>query len=66
MMNNQLQEFARSELKIGLSQCTDRQQLLFKQMYSHDNLSTTIDDVVDKLPVEKLDWAMQQVEQTMK
>jgi hypothetical protein len=34
-------------------------------MYSNDNLEMDINDVVDKMDEEKLDWAMQQVERTL-
>ena len=64
-MNEQLQEFAKSELKAGLSQCNEAQQHLFKRMYSHKNLGAPINDVVDNMPAEKLDRAMQQVQRTL-
>ena len=64
-MNNQLQNYARKILKENLAKCTDRQQLLFKQMYSHSNLGASINDAIDLMPEEKLDWAMQQVERTL-
>ena len=59
----------------------DRNRDLFKKMYAHTDLSRTrgecqkgtckcldrdINDVVDTMPEEKLDWAMQQVQQTIK
>jgi len=64
-MNNQLQDFARQQLKDGLAQCTEAQQMLFKRMYSHKNLEASINDVVDAMPEDKLDWAMQQVERSL-
>lgn len=64
-MNSKLQTYAREELKEGLNQCTEAQQLLFKRLYSHDNLDLSIDEVVDKMPDDKLNWAMQQVERTL-
>lgn len=64
-MNDQLQAFARSELKEGLSQCTDAQQLMFKRMYSHKNLDADINDIVDSLPEENLDISMNQVRRTL-
>jgi len=64
-MNNKLQDFARDDLKEGLAQCTEEEQHFFKRMYSPDDLELPIDDVVDSLPDEKLDWAMQQVERTL-
>jgi len=64
-MNDQIQEFARQALKDGLAQCTEGQQNLFKQMYSFDDRSCPIDTVVDRMPPEKLDWAMRQVQSTL-
>lgn len=64
-MNDQLQEFARNELKKGLAQCTEGQQLIFKRMYANRNLDTPINEVVDNMDAKKLDWAMQQVESTL-
>jgi hypothetical protein len=66
VMNQQLQTFARETLKKGLAQCSDAQQLIFKRMYSHKNLEKPISEVVDAMPAERLDWAMQQVESTIK
>ena len=65
-MNNQMQEFAKKTLKEGLAQLPDDWQMMFKRMYSHDNLDTPISDVVDNMPDDKLDWAMRQVENTLK
>lgn len=61
-MNNQLQEFARQNLKDGLSRLPESWQTMFKRMYSHENLDADINDVVDSVPEDKLDWAMQQVQ----
>lgn len=64
-MNDKLQNFAREQLKDMLSQCTKAQQMLFKRMYSHKDLMLDINTVVDNMPEEKLDWAMQQCERTL-
>jgi len=64
-MNEQLQNYAREQLKQGLSQCTEGQQRLFKQMYAFKTMDLPINDCVDSMPIEKLDWAMQQVEATL-
>ena len=64
-MNNTLQEFAKNQLKNGLLKCSEKQQLLFKRMYSHNNLDKSIDEVINDMPEDKLDWAMQQVEKTL-
>ena len=64
-MNQQLENYAREELKTSLESCNKKQQLMFKRMYSHSNLELPINEVVDNMPSEKLDWAMQQVERTL-
>lgn len=64
-MNQRLQKYARDEIKKGLSQCTADEQLLFKRMYSHKNLDLDLNAIVDRMPEEKLDWAMQQVDYTL-
>ena len=72
-MNEQLEKFARDSLKTDLATCTEGQQMLFKRMYSpaHRGKSLnqvtddmTINQVVEAMPIEKLDWAMQQVQRT--
>ncbi len=64
-MNNQLQQFARETLKKGLAECTEGEQRIFKRMYSYKNLELPIDEVVDGIDEEKLDWAMKQVQATL-
>ncbi len=34
-------------------------------MYSHKNPDRPIDEVVDKMPAERLDWAMTQVQNSI-
>ena len=65
-MNKQLQKFAREQLKLGLSKCSEKEQIVFKRMYAHDKMGMEINDVVDKMDESRLDWAMQQVESTLK
>lgn len=65
-MNDQLQKFARDTILTGLRQCPDGWQMLFKRMYSRGgDLDASIDSVVARMPAEKLDWAMQQVENSL-
>lgn len=64
-MNGQLENYARQTLKEGLANCTQEQQLLFKRMYSFKDLDCPINNVVDLVSEEQLDWAMQQVERTL-
>ena len=46
-------------------QCTPSQQLIFRRMYSHKNLDMPIDQIVENMPKEKKDWAIQQCENTV-
>lgn len=66
MENDSIIEFARDSIKQGLAQLEEKHHTLFKRMYSHDDLSRDIYDVVDAIPVEKLDNALSQVERTLK
>lgn len=65
-MNLELQSYARTYLIENLKKCTDEQVLRFKRMYSEKDLTAHINDVVNKMAEEKLDWAMQQIERTLK
>lgn len=53
-------------MKQGLAQLPEDWQTMFKRMYSHGHLDADINDVVDSMPDDKLDWAMQQVEESLK
>ncbi len=64
-MNNQLQEFAREILIEGLLKLPEANQMIFKRMYSHKDLTLPIEEVVAAMPDERLDWAMQQVQRSL-
>ena len=72
-MNKQLQDFARAELKTGLAELPEENRRTFKRMYARDNgkrsvadaVAMQINDVVDLMPPEQLDWAMQQVKASL-
>ena len=68
--NKTIIAFARSEIKSGLAKCTEGQQGFFKRIYTAgtgwkniDEMS--INDVVDRMPSNKLDSALDQVERTV-
>lgn len=64
-MNETLKNIAKKILKDLLSQCTDGQQLMFKRMYCHKNLDLPINEAVDQMSDDKIDWAITQVERTV-
>jgi len=78
-MNNELQQFARQQLKDGLNKLPTDYHRIFKLMYGRGGytpgtITRTVEEaealpiylVVDEIPADKLDWAMQQVSNTLK
>lgn len=73
-MNTQLQNFARATLKDWLAKLPESNHDVFKLMYARNGGKRSVEDakampineVVDEMPADKLDWAMQQVERTLK
>jgi len=64
-MREKLQKYCQTEILNGLRHCNEKQQLMFKKMYSHDNLELSIDDVVKKMLPDQLETAMEQVDRTL-
>lgn len=64
-MNQTLAKEGKRILKNLLSQCTEGQKLMFKRMYSHNNLELSIYEVVDIMDDDKIDCAITQCEKTV-
>jgi len=64
-MNQTLAESGRNILKELLSKCNDKHHNLFKRMYAHKTPDLPINDVVDKMDDDKIDWAITQCENTL-
>lgn len=71
-MNDRVEQFARGALKDGLAELTVENQNMFRRMYGKQlpdgkgvDFEVPIDTVVDEMPSAKLDWAMEQVENTL-
>lgn len=64
-MNKKLEAFARETLIKDLRNVTNEQFILFKRMYSFDDLTRNIEETVNNMPCDKLGWAMEQVERTL-
>lgn len=65
-MNANLSLQTRTAILEFLNQCTEKQQLLFRRMYSHKNLDAELSVIVLlDMPDEKLDHAFTQVERTV-
>ncbi len=64
-MNETLKTAAKDILKNLLSQCTEPQQFMFKRMYCHKNLDLPINEAVDQMPEDKINWAITQCEKTV-
>lgn len=64
-MNQMLQDFARNYLKDGLAKLSEENRRIFRLMYANATPDAPIELVVSRMPVEKLDWAMEQVRRTL-
>ena len=64
-MNEQLESYARQKLKDGMAKLPEEMHKMFKLMYSHKNLDAEINEVIDSMPVDKLDHAMMQVTRSL-
>lgn len=73
-MNNTLKTYAKSQILNGLLKLPDGWQEKFKLMYGRnggkrsveDAKAMTIEEVVEEMSEEKLDWALSQIENSLK
>ena len=65
-MNDDLQDYARIKLKEGLAKLPHTHHRLFKRMYSHEDIDKDINIVVDEMPDDEFEWAIQQVRTSIK
>ena len=65
-MNNTVEQFTRDQILEGLKELPESWVFMFKRMYSHENLDAKIEDVVNSMPSDKLDWALSQVQNSIK
>ncbi len=54
----------RERIKFILSKLEDSNRNVFMRMYSHEDLSRDINDVVDSMPSKKVNWALEQCKAT--
>lgn len=66
MKNVSLINSGREILKDLLVQCSNEQFTMFKRMYCHKNINASIDEAIDLINPEKIDWAITQCERTVK
>lgn len=65
-MNKAIETFARDKIKEGLIRCNEGQRKIFRRMYGHGKPECSLRGIVDSLPVEKLDWALTQIQNAIK
>ena len=65
-MNKQLEDYARQKIKEGLSKLSEGHLAVFRRLYSHENSKLSIDEIVDNMSEKKLDWALTQVQNSLK
>lgn len=56
----------KQQIKNRLAILDKRHHIVFKRMYSSTDIEKDINEVVDNIPIEKLDWANFQVSQTIR
>ncbi len=64
-MNQTIENFTRQTMKEKIARLPQGSHHRFKQMYAQGKLDTPIDEVIDGMPAEKLDWALSQIEATI-
>lgn len=64
-MNSLWETILRDNIKQGLAQLHESHQRRFKQMYAEGDLDMPIDEVVDRMPEDKLEWALKQVQSSI-
>lgn len=64
-MNKTFKKLCTQALKTSLKELPDNQFAVFKKMYSPRNQDLTVDECVDQMPDDRLDWAMTQVENSI-
>lgn len=66
-MNELLELYARQQIIEGLNQCTPEQVDVYRRMYNHNQpKGITIEEMVNLTPTRQLDWALSQIERTLK
>jgi len=65
-MNHYLEGYARSWLIEKIGYLTEEQKLVFNKMYSPENSERSIIDTIKNMSSDKLDWAMTQIENTLR
>lgn len=65
-MNKTVEEFTRQQIKEKITTLPQGWVDKFVRMYAGSNTNKTINEVVDEMPVKKLDWALTQVENSQK
>jgi hypothetical protein len=50
----------REEIKRILGFLDEHNHMMFKRMYSHEDLTKDINQIVDEMPARQLQWALQQ------
>jgi len=63
-MNDTISNYAREQIKQQLFELPERYQLFFKRLYSHEDQKKPLNEIIDNIPEEKLNWVLTQVENT--
>lgn len=64
-MNKILTNYAQDWIRKNLMRCKKEQRLLFMRIYSHDNTTRHIHEVVTRMDSQQLNRAMEQIQRTI-
>lgn len=72
-MNKTIEAFTRQQIKDGLAALHDENRKVFKLMYgtrggklnTEETEARDVNEVVDEMPADQLDWALTQVENSL-
>jgi hypothetical protein len=65
MQNKTLIAAGRKILKDLLPKCTEAEQHMFKRFYSNDDLARSVEEAIDNMDPDRIDWAITQVENAL-
>lgn len=66
MTNETLIKISKEILKNLLSLCNESERKIFNKMHSPENIDASIDDIINNIESNKIDWAITQCENTLK
>lgn len=64
-MNKKVQELIRGDIKSNIGLLSEEQELVFRKLHAGGNTMASIYDIIDNIPADKLESAMDLVDRTL-